>query len=193
MTEFCHHKSHSSCFLLYVRGALWRLAGERIITGVSWVWLDWRTVNNIVYALCLLSDISWKIPWPFELLFGLLSAHEINNSIFDIIPLFFGPLCFVLAQPLSSIVTLLQGLLAWYYWPYVLLIFLPHSIMLSMVLVTVCGQNRCLCCGWLAVSATAQLPAVWSACGQMAHVRHLASTCFFFFFPYLIPLHPNAV
>lgn len=89
ITKFLHHSSHSSWFLLYVRGALWRLAGERTITGLSlgpdWTEDWWQTVNNIVYALCLLSGICWNGAWPFQLLFGLHLAHIMNNSIFDII------------------------------------------------------------------------------------------------------------
>lgn len=56
ITQFLHHSSHSSCFLLYVRGPLWRPAAERTVTGPSPGAEDgWQTVNNIVYSWYLLS------------------------------------------------------------------------------------------------------------------------------------------
>lgn len=81
ITQFLRHSSHSSCFLLYVRGPLWRPAAERTITGPSrgadWAEDGWQTVNKIVYSWYLLSGARRSG-------FGLFPACLVCiSSIFD--------------------------------------------------------------------------------------------------------------
>lgn len=151
-TKFLPHSSHSSWFLLFVRGPLWRLAGERIITGLS-LGPDWteywrQTVNNIVYALFVVRLLlKWdSISAPFLLYY--LHINQTYMTLFSI--LWIGGFCFgaALEQCCSRAY--------WYdpagpvfYWLFC------HAV---------------LCWAWFwwrsAVSTVAQFPVVWLACCQ---------------------------
>ncbi len=184
--KFLTHSSHSSWFLLYVRGPLWRLAGERIITGLSlgpdWTEYRWQTVNSFVYVLCLSSAICWNEAWLFWILFSQFSHYF----------LFCGSVCFDLVQHWSCAVMLLQGLLVRCCQTCVLLIPLPCYIILSIVLVTFCGQYHSpVPCGVVCSLSVPQHSSLW--CDQHVVgwpvVRHLAGRWIFFH----TSLRPNAV
>ena len=174
------------------RGSLKARWWENYHRTLSWAWLDWILMTDCKqYCICIVLVIRlFAETRPGH--FGFFLVHILHFSLFCWCP------CFVLVQPWSSAAMLLQGIPAWYCWSCVLLIILPCCIMLSMVLVTLCGQYHSpVPCGVVGLLSVPQRSSLW--CDQHVvswPVSDIWPVGVFFFFSssyHCISLHPNAV
>lgn len=149
-TKFLPYSSHSSWLLLFVRGSPCRLAGERIITGLSLMpgWLDWKLLTDCKqYCMYVVLVVEHSLELYYNM--GSFLIYILHIKWETYLTWFF-----VLWCSLGSVWCCSRA-----YW---------HDTVGPVFYWLFCHAALCWTWFWWrsAVSTVAQFPVVWLACCQ---------------------------